>query len=274
MDDEVRVGWQIAPEIRAAMRLDRARTAMHRGEFGAAVMELEELLDEEPDNPEALFLLGEALIELGDFEGALQAYEHHLEMGADPNPRTLTGLAIARFNTCDLSGAAAAAREAVRLAPEAAEAHYYLGLALERLPNRGGSAVGSFAAANQLDPTAFPFPLQVGVQEWQGLIQDAMVLLPRSLQDFWADIPILLENLPNLDELRSADPPITPTVTGLYQGVPPLDADPWLVRPQALRLYTGNLVRSPTTEDLVEAIARTLEHEARDWIGLGEDEPL
>jgi len=273
MDDEVRVGWQIAPEIRAAMRLDRARTAMDQGEFGAAAMELEELLDEEPDNAEGLFLLGESLLELGDFEGALQAYEYHLEL-AGPNADTLTGLAIARFNTCDLSGATAAAREAVRLAPESAEAHYYLGLALERLPNRGGNAIGSFAAANQLDPTAFPFPLQVEPHEWQGLIQTALRLLPRSLQDFWTDLPILLEDLPNLEELRSADPPITPTVTGLYQGVPPVDADPWLVRPQALRLYTGNLMRSPSIDDLVEAIARTFEHEARDWIGVDGDEPL
>jgi cytochrome c-type biogenesis protein CcmH/NrfG len=239
MDDEVRIGWQIAPEIRAAMRLDRARTAMDRGEFAAAVMELEELLDEEPDSPEGLFLLGEALLELGDFEGALQAYEHHLEM-AGPNPGTLTGLAIARFNTCDLSGAAAAARDVVRLAPESAEAHYYLGLALERLANRGGGAIGSFAAANQLDPVAFPFPLQVETSEWHGLVQAALALLPHSLQDFWTDIPIILEDLPNLDELRSAEPPITPTVTGLSPG--------WYVpRPYACTPGTSFEARPPKT---------------------------
>lgn len=271
MDDEAVVGWQIAPEIRTAMRLDRARTAIGSGDFPTGVMELEELLDEDPDNPDGLFLLGEALIELADFEGALQAYQHRTEVGVT-DARTLVGLAIARFNTCDLAGAISAAREAIRLAPEAAEAHYYLALALERIPERSSEAVASFAAAHQLEPLAFPYPLQVDGEEWQELIKAAMARLPHTLQDFWTGIPILMLDLPDLEELRAADPPITPTVTGLYDGVPPADGDPWMVRPHALRLYAANLLRSPTLTDLVDAISRTLEHEARDWIGVGPED--
>lgn len=273
MEDEVRIGWQIEPEIREAMRLDRARTAMLRGAWDDVVMELEEMLDESPQQPEGLFLLGEALLELGDFEGARQAYEHHVEAaGPDIDARTHAGLAVARFNTCDLPGASEAARAALRLDPGLAEAHYYLGLALERSAEDRADALAAFAAAQQLDPAAFPFPLDLTAEDWQRAVAHAMSLMPRTVQHFWSAIPILLLDLPDLGELRQADPPITPTVTGLYDGVPPDEGDPWEERPEALRLYTGNLLRCPSFEDVVEAIARTLQHEASEWLGMAPEE--
>jgi len=279
MDDEVQIGWRIDPEVRAAMRLDRARTALDRGEFDIAIMELEELLDEDPDHAEALGLLGDAQIEVGDFEVAAQALEHYLEVAPGPDARALSGLAAARLNLCEVAGALSAAREAVRLAPDLAEAHYHLGLALELVADqeegRGqADAVTAFAAAHQLDPLAYPFPLSVASGEWQDLVQRALTLLPQTLQVFWTDLPILLLDHPDIDELRETDPPITPTVTGLFQGTPPEDEDPWQVRPTALRLYLRNLLRSPSRDLLVEAIAHTMEHEARDWLGVPTDEPL
>ncbi len=270
-DDEVMVGWQIAPEIREAMRLERARMAMGQGAFPDVVMELEELLDENPEQSDGLFLLGEALIELGDFEGARQAYEHRIEIGA-PFAELWAGLAVARFNTCDLHGAVSAAREAVRMSPELGEAHYTLGLALERLPGEQAGAVSAFAAAHQLDPQAFPFPLRLQTADWERAVQEALHQLPPSLQQFWAEVPVVLLEVPDLSELRQATPPITPTVTGLYQGAPPEEVDPWEVRPEALRLYTRNLLRCPSLDVVIETIAQTLEREGCDWLGVAPEE--
>lgn len=267
MDDDVTTGWQIDPEIRVAMRLERARSAFDARDFAEAVIEVEELLDEQPDHADALMLLGEAMLEAGDAEGAVQAFGRRMEVGP-VTPTVLTGLAIARFDVCDLHGAAEAAREAIRLSPEDAEAHYYLGLALERTPRRRSEALSHFAAAQQLDPAAFAFPLTVSDAQWRGALDRAMRLLPQAIADFWSTVPITFEAAPTLDELRAASPPITPTVTGLYAGEPPDDGDPWDARPTGLRLFTDNLARSQDLDDLVEAIARTLDHEARDWLGL------
>lgn len=274
MDDEVQVGWKIDPDVRAALRLDRARTAIEQGEFDAAVMELEELLDEDPQHAEALFLLGEAALEIGDVQTATLAFQSHLQVEEKPTAAAWSGLALARFDTCDVEGAAAAAREALVLEPDHAEAWFTLGCALERTPGQGTEALRALATAQRLDPESFPFPLRVAESDWQGLVRKAATLLPRALREFWSEVPVSLQDWPDLAELAASEPPITPTVTGLYKGTPPGEEDAWDVRPEALRLYTKNLERSPSREAVVEAIARTLDHEAREWLGLGPDDPV
>jgi tetratricopeptide (TPR) repeat protein len=278
MDDEVMGGWSIDPETRAALRLDRVRRALDQGDFGGAVIEVEELLDEDPEHSEALVLLGEALLELGDAEGAVDAYEHHLQVAAADSASSpwmipaLAGLAIARFESCDLQGAVEAARESARLAPDLAESHFYLGLALERLPGRMAEALSAFVAAQQLDPEAYPFPMQLSRKQWDDLIERARRLLPKVLQDFWKGVPFRVEDLPPIDDLRRSDPPITPTVSALYEGEPPEDGDPWQRRPEALRLFTGNLARLGSEDAVVEDLVRSMQEEALDWLGASLDD--
>ena len=70
MDDEVQGGWRIDDATRQALRLDRVRKALDKSDWPGAVLEVEELLDETPDHPEALFLLAEALHPAEIHEGA------------------------------------------------------------------------------------------------------------------------------------------------------------------------------------------------------------
>lgn len=271
MDDEVQGGWRIDPETRAALRLDRVRKALDQGDFNGAVLEAEELLDEEPDHVEGLFLLAEALLEVGDPENAARTYERHLELVADPDAdehaTAWAGLAVARFDCVDLLGAVEAAREAIRRRADLAEAHYYLGLALERLPGRRGEAVGELVAAHHLNPSAYPVPARVTASQWPALLEVAIGQLPGQLQAFWHGVPAQWDELPPLDELKENDPPISPTVSGLYTGTPPERADPWDEKPTAIRFFVGNLVRLGNTDAIVSEMARVLEHEALDWLG-------
>ena len=278
-DDEVIGGWHIDPEMSRNMRLTLVRKRLDQGEFAEAVLECEELLDESPDHPEALFLLGEALLELGDPQSAGEAYEQQVEIaGRTPeNPFSigaLTGLAVCRFEMCDIPGAIEAARDAIRLSPELAEAHYTLGLALERVPGRKSEAVNAFSAARGLDPDAYPFPLQLDRRGWDALVAAAREKLPSKLKKFWGGVNFKLEELPDMGELRRNDPPISPTVTGLYDGTPPEDEDedPWFVKPLAMRLFTGNIARIGDRDAAIEEIVAVLRSEAIDWLGIGEDE--
>lgn len=270
MDDELPTGvWSLDPETRTALRLDRVRRMLRDEDYVEAVVEVEELLDEEPDNPEGLFLLGESLLELREPSIALLAYERFVELtGGDAD--SLLGLAISRYEVCDLAGAAVAAREAVRLDPSRAEAHWYLGLALERLPGRRTEALQAFAAARELDPTEFPFPLRLSDSEWRGAIGMAVGRLHPRLQSFWDGIPVRLEPWPDLAELRRADPPITPAVSGLYLGEPPTEGDPWIERPKAMRLFRHNLERARDPHELLDQITQALQDEALDWLGVAD----
>jgi tetratricopeptide (TPR) repeat protein len=268
MDDELSSGvWQLDPATRTAMRLDRVRSAFRERDYTSAIVEVEELLDEEPANAEALFLLGESLLEVGDAPLALEAYTHHIELGGGDRD-SLLGLAIARFETCDLIGAIEASREVIRLDASVAEAHWYLGLALERLDGRQIEALAAFAAARELQAADFPYPLELTEAEWHEAVRRALRTVHPSVEEFWYGVPLKFEDLPNLAELRAHLPPVPPTISALYQGKVLEEEDPWAKRPQAIRIFRKNLARSHDEDELVQQIALALQSEALDWLGL------
>lgn len=271
MDDEVVTGlWQIDPDTRLGLRLEAVRRATERQDWSSVVLEAEELLDDAPRHGEALGMLAGALLELGDARNAVDAYEDHLAL-VEATAEALSGLAIARFELCDLPGAASAAREAIRLDGSLAEAHYTLGLTHERL-GRIQDAVRSFQVARTLEPTAYPLPMDLGPTEIEQALRLAIRTLPPTLVEFWRDVPILLEEEPALDELRSASNPVPPTVAGLYAGDPP-EGDLVLdVRPDALRLFKKNLARCGTLDEVAHQLSLVLEQEALDWLGVPLDE--
>ena len=274
MDDELPGGiWRIDADTRAGLRLQRVRSAIEQGEWETAIVEAEELLDEEPKHPEALFLLGEALLETADFELARAAYEQRVRLDGGDTP-ALLGLAIASFQTCDLPSAVENAREVARRQPDSGEAHYYLGLALERMPGRAVEALTELTAAAHLDPERFPLPMQLEDADWQSLVSAAVLHLHPRLQALYTAVQFRLEDVPSLVELQTHDPPLAPTIGALYVGEPPeLDTeDPWERPPEAIRLFARNLARAPSTEALLERLTHALQEEALDWTGANLDD--
>lgn len=266
MDDGLAQGaWRIDADTRTAMRLDRVRAASRDCAWRDVILEAEELLDEVPDHPEALGLLGEALLEVSDWELADQVFDHRLSLdGGDPD--ALSGRAASAFHLADLSTATECAREAIRRDPGNARGHYHLGLALERIPGRGGDAATELMAAAQLDPARFPLPVVVKHAEWEGLIGRAVAQLPGRLQAFYRNVAFRVEDLPDLDELLDHTPPLSPGVGALYVGRPP-DA-PFDQPPTAIRLFARNLCRSGSTDAAVVELVHALREEALDWLGL------
>ena len=274
MTDESTTGpWTLDPELRAQLRLERVRTAIRKSQWLEAVLEAEELLDDEADHIEALSLLGHAALGMGDAQVARLALEHGAALGADDVP-LLLDLAVSRFETCDLLGASEAAREVIRKDPSNAEGHWYLGLSLERLQGGQSEAVAELAAARQLAPDRYPWPLELDVPAWEQAIRDAVAELPPEIEVFWSGIAIQLVEEPDLAELRAMDPPVSPAVSGLFVGTPPDDADPVANRPDAMRLFRRNLALCRSVDELVDHIADALESEALGWLGVASVDEL
>lgn len=267
MDDEILTGvWQLDPDTRLKLRLGTVREAVRAKDWPRVVLEAEELLDDVPRHGETLGLLANALLELGDCANAVDAFEDHLALH-EPTAPVLSGLAIARFETCDLVGAIEAAREAIRLDPSFAEAHYSLGLALER-SGQGLQSAQSFQAANALDPTDYPLPMALTDEVLTEALRRALPALPPALIEFWKEVPIQIEDQPSLTELTASTSPVPPTVAGLYKGVPPEGEAVLTARPEALRLFRRNLARAGSLEEVSRQLALVLEQEALDWLGV------
>ena len=271
-DDEVFQGWSLDPSVRSAMRLDHLRKLVAQERYLDAVMEAEELLDDEPEHTEALELLARSSQALGDAEGARQALEQLLDLIDTPSAEVLSDLAAASLDCCDIDGAIGAARAALGSAAGLASAHYVLGLALEYKPGAGVESTSAMAAARSLDPATYPFPLVLEKGQWEAAVGTALRELHPRLQQFWDGIAVRLHERPRIERLTEADPCLSPRVFGLYQGSPDPELDPWQYRPEGLELYIRNLARTTSTEELVERIAHTLEHEALDWLGLAPDD--
>lgn len=272
MDDgPIGGAWTMDPETRTAMRLERVRTAIGSGAWTEGILEAEELLDEQPDHADALQLLGDALLQSGDYELAREVFDHRVSLDGGSVP-ALVGLAIASFHLTELPMTLEAAREAIRRDSGNARAHYYLGLALERSAGRQTEALSALSAAAHLDSVSYPLSLRVADEEWPDLYAQALARIPARLQDVWRGVPIRLEEWPEFEELRSLAPPISPNVGAMYVGSPPEDGDPFEAQPEAIRLFVRNLARAGDEQALVAELANLLQDEALDWLGMELDE--
>lgn len=270
MDDASELGlWGVDRDTVRALRLERAHQALERGDADLALVEAEELLDDQPNHHEALLIAGQAALHLGDATMAQGAFVRFLEL-QPPNPGVLQSLAIACFECADLHGAADAARTAGEMAPEMPDSWYYLGLALERTGDKNVSAQ-MFLRASSLAPDRFPLPIPIPESQWADILDRALNGLDGPIRSFYQHVPVTWEDFPPVDELRATKPPLSPFTDAMYTGHPPLDADPWTVLPARVRAFRGNLSRPPGSSDEIAArLSRALAHEARHWLGLQE----
>lgn len=266
-------GWSMAPGMLRELRLKKAEQALAEGMPELAVVEAEELLDEEADHIEALLIVGDASLELAMPLCAQATYEHVLSLRAR-HPRALSGLCIARFEQGSLTDCAALAREALAASEAMVEPWYYLGLALERLGQQD-EADRALARAAGIAPDLYPLVSPTPDAAWPGVIQRARALLPPQLRDWLAPVPLEHRRFPDMAELPRLDPDASPTVPALFTGEPPplAEAPPWHLRPRSVLLFRGNLERIAVTEriDLAQMVAESLRLEALDWLGLEVD---
>jgi predicted Zn-dependent protease with MMP-like domain len=220
------------------------------------------------------WLEGAALLELEDGVAALAALDEALRL-APGHLDALLERADALFQLCRFDAALASAQAIADGAPREARAQQLLGLLAER---RGDAreAERAFARARKLDPEAYPRHPVLSKKEFDAAVERALAEIPEQVRRYLSNVPITVEELPSDDDLLDSDPPLPPTILGIFRGAPygeKLSSNPWSHLPSSIVLYQRNLERaSEDREELEEEIATTLVHEVGHFLGLDEEE--
>jgi len=187
-------------------------------------------------------LEGQALIDLGRAEEAVRRLNVALQL----SPRFDAAhyeKGVALFELCRFAEARRAFQKVAASSSDRAHALYHLGLIEER-EDEEQVAEGHFAEATSRDPVAFPQPPVVSAAEFAERVRRVVSELPEDARADLAHSQLETADLPALDDLIAEKPPLSPTILGLFRGLPiGFDGDANR-RPQAARAAKG---RRPAT---------------------------
>jgi predicted Zn-dependent protease with MMP-like domain/Flp pilus assembly protein TadD len=199
--------------------------------------------------------LGEATLALERAEEAGRALEGDTDVAYER--------AVALFELCRFDEARAAFVALRGDSEHGAHAYEHLGLLLEREQN-WTEAEASFKKARELAPEDFPPPVLLSESAFREAVARAVKALPKDMQKDLRGVPVTTEEIPRDDDLRDGEPPLSPTILGLFRG-------PSLTEPcpseekgacRSVVLYRRNLARAVITEEeLLEQVRVTLLHE-------------
>jgi tetratricopeptide (TPR) repeat protein len=232
-----------------------------------------------PELLEQLLLLqGMALNDLGRASEALPKLDEALERDStDLDARYERGVSL--FELCRFAEAKSELTLVLVSLPDDAYAHHQLGLTLERLGDAKG-AERELKRATELDAQAFPAPFGVAPVEFARMVQHAVEALPVDLKKDLKQARVSVQDLPEIADLTVDDPPLSPTILGLFRGEPLSAADGGFAagrgpgeEPRAIVLYRRNLIRvAHSQEDLERQVRITLWHELGHLHGADDDE--
>lgn len=249
------------------------------GEFEQAVALCDELISGDPVLPrldhgseaEVYYLKAKSVFYLDDLEGALFLVRRALKTGGEvPIYRAFDGQIL--FELGRFADARRSLEIAVAIDPESGHALYHLALVLERLGADSESA-DAFSRANALDPVHYPLPTEIDEAEFQSAAASALDNLPRSIREYVADVPILVEDYPSLELLSEEN--ISPQILGLYVGIPRTEAEVTHQPEDITRvvLFKKNLEKVCRDQsELIEQIQVTVRHEVGHHLGLSEED--
>ena len=233
--------WSIPKTLNVELRLQVIEKRREEGADQEVVMEAEELLDVDPNCAPALFFLGEALLQLSDAEGALQAFQQYERIHESFNVPVVIGSAMALLELCEPQAAERKLQPVIQQHPGEAQAYFVMGLILELLEGRQDEATRAFVTASQLEPQSYPLPLTLNEADWRDCIAKGMDAASQNTQQFWSGLPVHLFERPDLTVLKQSSPPLSPRILGHYLGEASSGEQ---MRPEGLHLFTRNLSRS------------------------------
>jgi predicted Zn-dependent protease with MMP-like domain len=222
--------------------------------------------------PDFALVAAMALNDLGQAEEAL--HRAAIVLAREPNnPDAAYEKALALFELCRFAEAKAAFSTLQDDPQLGAHAHQHLGLLLER-EGKWKQAQAHFDKARALAPADFPAPPMLSEAEFKAEVARAVAELPEDMRRDLEGIPVSAEELPADEDLLSGEPPLSPSILGLFRGPPlgePCEGGETPCR--SVVLYRRNLARAVRTQaELLEQIQVTLLHEVGHLRGEDDEE--
>ncbi len=251
-------------------KIEDAEAAYEGGDLDRALEICEELLRRDAANVDALYLLGEAMLELEEFEAANEIFHDVLRF--DPESAGgYNGIGIALFELCRFDEARDALETAVELNPRLPESQMYLGYFYER---RGETqqARDCFRQAIEFNGDHFRFPIEVAADVMMDAMEQVLHKLPDPLKTYLLSIPWEIEELPTTAMLRQSYPPMSPLTLCVFRGEPrdPLrTTKPLDHRPDEIRLFSANFGKTvEETAGLPPMLLKAVIHELVQFLDL------
>ena len=184
---------------------------------------------------QARLALGDSLVALDRIEEAVRAFPDDLDVQAEK--------ASALYELSRFEGAADLLSRILEEDPGDAASHWLLGRCLERL-GRAEAAERSLERARRLAPEDFPQPVALSPDAFEAVVEEALAELPDPVRRYLANVAVTVEDLPDVEELLSSDPPHSPSILGIFRGSPlgeKASMDPWSHFPSSIALFQRNL---------------------------------
>jgi tetratricopeptide (TPR) repeat protein len=198
-------------------------------------------------------LEGQALVDLGrSLEGL-----HRIDAALAAMPRMTAAQyerGVALFELCRFHEARHMFQKVLAATPDHGHALYHLGLIEERIGNENVAAQ-RLAEATARDPKAFPPPPSISPEQFQELVRHAVASLPPDVAADLSGIQVQAAELPALDDLTAEKPPLSPTILGLFRGLPidwKADTAPPTQAGRAGQTGRGKKSRRPLASDKAE----------------------
>ena len=214
----------------------------------------------------ASLMRGRILLEIGDPLGALSAFESiaRLEI-CDPEVDCARG--VAHFELAQFPEAEAALRAAIRADPSLADGYYTLGLISEFLGT--GEENHWFREARKIDPERFAPVCQLTNEEFQSIIEEAVSGMDEQFQDVLEQLPIVVAELPLVNDLHQLDPRISPLSLAMMVGAITEENSEERIQP-VLFLFKRNVERAfRNRAEMVSATRAAIIGNFADALGLG-----
>jgi tetratricopeptide (TPR) repeat protein len=256
--------------VAADMYVNRLGPATQYTEIGLAYAERAAQKVKRREHPDLLariaLLEGQALNDLGRSREAVTRIDLALQLRPD-DLEARYERAVADFELCLFDRARQGFQWVLVRDPDHAYAHYYLALVLER--TNEAAAAPHFARARRLRPRDFQPPVLPPPAEFRALVSGVTAQLPADARKSLARVPLMIADLPDLADLTADEPPLSPTILGLFRGPPeggtcrpPPGVDGGATVDRAIFLYRKNLARAVASRgELGTEVRKTLLHE-------------
>jgi predicted Zn-dependent protease with MMP-like domain len=257
--------------------VEQAWAAYDDDRFEDAIELAEKQLDagaEGDDAAELLHVIGVALLDLGDPDGAFDALTDALARAPD-DPALLSALGEAELERWKFEDALKTLRRAVGIAHDEPFPHRLLAETLDRM-GRSKEADKHFARAQALDPELFPRPFRLNRRSFDQVVESAIAGLPAPIKDRLGDLRFEVHDYPEPIHVELDDGPGSPRTLGFFHATPFPEqrSDAGLsYNPQHILLFQRNLEHVVSDrKELEEEIRTTVIHEVGHYLGLDEEE--